>query len=1092
MGQQGMEKFWTVSESGYLFENSRSEENEQWKWLTGELEMLYSEGKARFLGDHYVIDHDRAASFDEAQRRRLGLPFVFPYQIFITSHGSAGLPGFSFAVTYGTSPQDIIVNPKVIGSYIEIHRVGTGLSYIFNKEQYELVSAVTEANDRIAHEKDRRKLVVLGLEVTAKIKDYIHRAEAVPDPYLRKTKVIAPDALSVKVEENGDGSYTVKPVLLKQETDGSYRVEGESFAKTFSKRFNVPRTCVGEDGTQYVISDTQAEGLQKIKDLSRVDKTTASIIKKQPRSLFPEQVFSFDLDLYSDRVQSIGNYIRKSNPFGLSGIHGHWLPDEDIDAEEPFPTGTSLAVNELNVDEIHDLILCALKEQKTHFPYGGQEYPITEDLVNRVDSVYTASHPTEEKEDEADADAEGQPENNGSLAKNILIIKDNGENLDYSKTVGPHNKTIEDDLFVGLRPEIHLFPHQVEGARHMARCWEEGHKGILLADDMGLGKTLQAYTFISALKAALGSIKSVLIVAPVSLLKNWDEEYEKFVKPGLFDYVEMLYGSHLGPYKRREKLKNQKGTIEILDLQGLKENCILLTTYETLRTYQLSFGQIPWSVMIIDEAQKIKNPDSLVSMAVRGMNYGFGIALTGTPVENSWIDLWTIMDFVAPGKMHSQKEFTNRYVKSLQNIMKTTADTEAIEGLGNELRQGLEPLFIRRLKKDVAKELPPKEIRKAKIMMPPVQRMAYESIIHRARQTRKNKEKLNPLQIISDLRAASLYPNLAEYNEERFLSLPSDQFFMSSARLQQMLYDLNEICQRNEKVIIFVILRLMQKKLRVELGKLFSISIPVPINGEVEAIRRQALVDEFNRAEGFHILILSPEAAGVGLNITGANNVIHLSRSWNPAKEDQATDRVYRIGQKRNVRVYIPLAYDPKLGDGECFDEKLDKLLDFKRSLSEVALIPSIETQRDQDYLMGCVLDGDDHIFEAARQRWKVDELRNINETAFRNLMAHLLRNMGYSEISKIGSRGTDLKAASSRGESLFVRCIQSYDPDHFDLSYLIETTDAAAKHKNSQAILMTNGKVGKEGRQYAEKVDVRIIDGEELDRLLATHPILK
>lgn len=1087
-----MEKFWTVSESGYIFENSRSEENEQWKWLTGELEMLYSEGKARFLGDHYAIDHDRAASFDEAQRRRLGLPSVFPYQIFITSHGSAGLPGFSFAVTYGTSPRDIIVNPRVIGSYIEIHRVGTGLSYIFNKEQYELVSAVTEANNRIFNERDQRKLVALGLEVTAKIKDYIHRAEAVPDPYLRKTKVIAPDALSVKVEENEDGSYTVKPVLLKHETDGSYREEGKSFAKTFSRRFNVPKTCVGEDGTQYVISDDQAEGLQKIKDLSRVDESTAALIKNQPRSIFPEQVFSFDLDLYSDRVQSIGDYIRKNNPFGLSGIHGHWLPDEDVDIDEAYLSGEPLEVNEANADEIRHLVLEALKEQRSHFSYGGQEYPVTEDLVNQLDSEYSKCHQAEENEARKSQESDEQPVQEVSLAKNILIIKDNGENLDYSKTVGPHNKTIEDDLFAGLRPEIHLFPHQTEGARHMARCWEDGHKGVLLADDMGLGKTLQAYTFISALKAALGSLRSVLIVAPVSLLKNWEEEYEKFMKPGLFDCVELLYGSHLGPYKKREKLKGRKETIEILDLQGLKENCILLTTYETLRTYQLSFGQIPWSVMVIDEAQKIKNPESLVSMAVRGMNYEFGIALTGTPVENSWIDLWTIMDFVAPGKMHSQKEFTNRYVKSLQNIMKTTADTEAIEGLGNELRQGLEPLFIRRLKKDVAKELPAKEIRKTRTMMPPLQRQAYEAIIHRARELKKQQEKLNPLQIIGDLRAASLYPNLSEYNEERFLSLPAGQFFTSSARLQQMLYDLNEIRQRNEKVIIFVILRLMQKKLRMELGKLFGISIPVPINGEVEAIRRQELVDEFNNAEGFHILILSPEAAGVGLNITGANNVIHLSRSWNPAKEDQATDRVYRIGQKRDVRVYIPIAYDPKLGDGECFDEKLDKLLDFKRSLSEVALIPSIETQRDQDYLMGCVLDGEDSTTEAVRSRWNVEELQNINETAFRNLMSHLLRNMGYSDISKLGSRGTDFRAASSRGESLFVRCIQSYDPDHFDISYLIETADAAAKYKKSQAVLMTNENVGQEGKKYAEKVDVRIIDGQELDRLLAMHPILK
>lgn len=152
----------------------------------------------------------------------------------------------------------------------------------------------------------------------------------------------------------------------------------------------------------------------------------------------------------------------------------------------------------------------------------------------------------------------------------------------------------------------------------------------------------------------------------------------------------------------------------------------------------------------------------------------------------------------------------------------------------------------------------------------------------------------------------------------------------------------------------------MQQKLRRELSKLFQIYIPVAINGTVEAESRQKIVDEFNSAPGFQILILSPEAAGVGLNITGANNVIHLSRSWNPAKEDQATDRVYRIGQKKDVNVYIPIAYDSALGEGECFDEKLDKLLDFKRSLSDVALFPSVETQKDQEYLLGCVFNHED------------------------------------------------------------------------------------------------------------------------------------
>ena len=648
-------------------------------------------------------------------------------------------------------------------------------------------------------------------------------------------------------------------------------------------------------------------------------------------------------------------------------------------------------------------------------------------------------------------------------------------------------------LFAGLRSEIRLFPHQIEGVRHLANCWLEGHHGALLADDMGLGKTLQAYSFISGMKKSLKHMESVLIVAPVSLLKNWEDEYQKFVKPDVFDGLCLLYGEHLSNYKKVERLAKSQEPILTLNLEGLAENHILLTTYETLRMYQLTFGKMKWSVMIIDEAQKIKNPQSLISMAVRGMNYKFGIALTGTPVENTWIDLWTIMDFVAPGKMHSQKEFTSHYVKSLQNIIKTGGNADAIEGLGMELRRDLDPLFIRRMKKDVAKSLPQKAVSKVKEIMPPVQKQAYESIIARARLAKRTKGKINPLQIINDLRTSSLFPNLDRMNEGLFLNLSAEDFFMSSARLKRMLYILYAIKRRNEKVIIFVTLRLMQQKLRRELSKLFQIYIPVAINGTVEAESRQKIVDEFNSAQGFQILILSPEAAGVGLNITGANNVIHLSRSWNPAKEDQATDRVYRIGQKRDVNVYIPIAYDSALGEGECFDEKLDKLLDFKRSLSDVALFPSVETQKDQEYLLGCVFnheDGPQSISSA--ESWDMDELDRVNEKTFKSISAKLLRNLGY-DVSVANRRGVDLKADRSNGEVLLVRCAQCIYPDKLNIEDIIGIADAVKRKSDIGALVITNStSIDQYIIDYAKRMEVQIWWGQTLENLLKTHPILK
>lgn len=426
-------------------------------------------------------------------------------------------------------------------------------------------------------------------------------------------------------------------------------------------------------------------------------------------------------------------------------------------------------------------------------------------------------------------------------------------------------------------------------------------------------------------------------------------------------------------------------------------------------------------------------------------------------------------------------------------IIKTGGNADAIEGLGMELRRDLDPLFIRRMKKDVAKSLPQKAVSKVKEIMPPVQKQAYESIIARARLAKRTKGKINPLQIINDLRTSSLFPNLDRMNEGLFLNLSAEDFFMSSARLKRMLYILYAIKRRNEKVIIFVTLRLMQQKLRRELSKLFQIYIPVAINGTVEAESRQKIVDEFNSAQGFQILILSPEAAGVGLNITGANNVIHLSRSWNPAKEDQATDRVYRIGQKRDVNVYIPIAYDSALGEGECFDEKLDKLLDFKRSLSDVALFPSVETQKDQEYLLGCVFnheDGPQSISSA--ESWDMDELDRVNEKTFKSISAKLLRNLGY-DVSVANRRGVDLKADRSNGEVLLVRCAQCIYPDKFNIEDIIGIADAVKRKSDIGALVITNStSIDQHITNYARKMDVQIWNRQTLENLLNMHPVLK
>lgn len=232
-----MNTSWKVTDSGYSFQKTDSVDKEKWEWLTGELEMLYSEGKALYLDSCYVIPHDTASSFSEGKRHLLSLPPVFPYDIYVTSNGRIGTSGFSFTITYRDKNNEPIINPVIIGSYIEIHKVGTGMSFMFNHAQYDLVREVIHFNKMVEEETDSKELVPLGLEIMAKVKSYIQAADATAEPYIKSTKIMAPDALSVKVESNGDGTYRVMPVLLKKNMSGEYEVNGDSFSRAYNRKF---------------------------------------------------------------------------------------------------------------------------------------------------------------------------------------------------------------------------------------------------------------------------------------------------------------------------------------------------------------------------------------------------------------------------------------------------------------------------------------------------------------------------------------------------------------------------------------------------------------------------------------------------------------------------------------------------------------------------------------------------------------------------------------------------------------------------------------------------------------------------------------
>ncbi len=947
--------FWTAQEKGYFYPCHQTEPTEDWPLIQGQLEILASEGKVEEGPEGFLLPHARAVDLDPEISEILELPDYFPYAITLRSHGSLGSPSFRYEVEYLRSDGTHFYGLVVRGSYVELSRE---TCYRFNRDQYDLLSLVEESNRESQKIQDRGEVSQYNTLQLARIKERAEKIHATLDRFMERQKIVTADKLSVRLEKNPDGSFSVLPVLLRRDGDSYTRIKADSLDQGFRSNPYNTRKIYGPDKTQYVFTPEQAEGIRQMRQCQRLSPEAARQVAEHPREVFGSEAFDFDLGVYGDRVVSIGEFLAPDLPFSLSSGR-NWLPPEGT-VEENGREGSAhktetLHLEEKDYPELFLKVSDALDRGEKRIVLGSQEVELTPEFLDYVDQL-KAKAAEKQREQVQGSESTGEKKKDASLQ-----IQENFLSQEYHSRKAKREKQLNGNrlgsfLGKGLKAGIRPMPHQQVGLEQLAACWESGCHGVLLADDMGLGKTLQAFGFLAALKKAYGSgdMASVLIVAPVSLLQNWMEEYRKFVAEGVFDGIVPMYGSEL----KKHWARNPDGSrcyfrppdpnlkeVSMLDFQDrerqidYRQNHLILTTYETLRELQLSFGRVAWSVMILDEAQKIKNPATRTSVAARAMNCDFGLALTGTPVENSWTDLWTIMDFVEPGKLESLKDFNSHYQSQLKNVEN---DGTLLKKLGDQLRKNLDPCFIRRLKENVNLGLPAKEILRFKDPMPEEQRKMYGEVVRAARPENQPEENsMTMLQAIARLRDISLCPFLGREKTKNYPLGDPDLFFGSSARLMRTRKILDEVRAKGEKALIFVESRKLQLLLRTFLEKAYGVQVQPPINGTTQAVARQKMVDQFNGAPGFQVLLLSPEAAGVGLNITGANHVIHLSRCWNPAKEDQATDRAYRIGQKKAVTVYLPMAVDTDFPEEASFDLNLDALLQYKRDLSRSALYPT-------------------------------------------------------------------------------------------------------------------------------------------------------
>ena len=597
------------------------------------------------------------------------------------------------------------------------------------------------------------------------------------------------------------------------------------------------------------------------------------------------------------------------------------------------------------------------------------------------------------------------------------------------------------------------FPHQDIGVRWILGVEQKGSSdskisGALLADDMGLGKTFMALSAIEHIyqrqKMDGETRKPALIVAPLSLLENWKDEVEKtFTCSPFKDVVILQSAAELNDYRMGGvEIRSQSVSDENLEPKyslkvgkhfgpsrlDLPER-LVITTYQTLRDYQFSMCLIDWGIVVFDEAQNIKNPNALQTRAAKGLKADFKLVATGTPVENSLADFWCLMDTACPGHLGSYQEFRARFISP---ILKAAGDEveETRARLGRELRIAVGALMLRRIKEDNLKGLPVKHmyaggefenwkyLEELKSTMVGYQRDVYEGTIS----NQLENEDSHALTTLMRLRDSSLHPRLSDGGR---LDVPKNAksaraLYGESGKLDSLLETLDRVRSKQEKCIIFAVNKRLQSFLSVTLGQIYNLGPLSVINGDAKAVAkrksvptRKSMIADFEAKEGFNLIVMSPVAAGVGLTVVGANHVVHLERHWNPAKEAQATDRVYRIGQEKDVHIYIPLLHHPEF---ESFDVNLHRLLTQKTLLKDAVVTP--EDVVPQPAGVGGVVSGD-----LIDKRITAAELDKLSWQQFEALCVELLAKITDSESAWLTNSGADHGAdgvlLSNRGNIL-------------------------------------------------------------------------
>ena len=922
----------------------------------GRLIVWRDEEIASQVGEAIIVPHATIAGLSDREARQLRLPPPPAVQLHVQCEGTIDQPGFRLRHGWREPTGQPVLGAARTGCWLQI---GSTRAYRLPEHMFGLVEAIDDFNRTEPSDDGAR------WRCWAKVQELLpeHRSAAIAsDPYLTSFRILHGSSFSIDPETIG-GEFDIDPVILaaSRRTQSSEEPVGDDEATAarslltpgqhrhfVTKRFRQAEQCRPRyalaDGLYLVLdSDVQA-ALDVVRQVQRADRATRRDFVRNPRTYLRnalgdrlDEAVLEDLFVetagYSNRVRDVGLWAPRVLPW-LSREAGRWFPDQPPGQASGLAVGERIVpIAQRDLNELRAEVMRARARGEENVQYRGERIPATEETERALAQL--SARPSQAPEPPPAAEVvEEEAEPKRVDGPQVLLIEENLDEVGYRRQLPRRNDRGVEDELAGLRTA--LKPHQREGLRWLIEAWRAGAPGALIADDMGLGKTLQCLAFLEWLarvQKRAGEARPFLVVAPTSLLETWAAEHDRHLHaPGLGEPVK-IWGRGLAALRVREGGAEIDLGRCVLDRGRLVQASWLLTTYETLRDYQHTLAAIPLAAVVFDEVQKIKNPAALATNAAKAVNADFVIGATGTPVENRLADLWSIVDRVHEGFLSDLKTFSARF----ESEATPPERLHELKGMISSPQADLPALMLRRMKDEHLPGLPEKTEEVRARPMPPPQAEAYTGAINVARRQGRG----DVLRALQAIRAISLHPWPAD-------QATAGHFVAASARWQITFDALDEIARQGEKALIFLETIELQPVLATLVQKRFGLDRqPMVINGQVAGGQRQRRVDAFqNGRPGFDVIILGPRAAGLGLTLTAANHVIHLSRWWNPAVEDQCTDRVYRIGQDKPVFVHIPQAIWPE-GEASSFDRRLHELLQRKRALSRDLLAPAAASEHD-------------------------------------------------------------------------------------------------------------------------------------------------